>query len=397
VPHLEIVLIIAVLLAAAFLFARIAQHAGFPPAAAITLVGIAAAGMLPAGLQIELQPATLALFLPALIFEAAWRVDVSSLRRTAVAIAVLAVPGVLLTAAIIAGGGIVGGLSLAAALALGAILAATDPVAVLALFRALSVPLDLLTIVEGESIANDGVAAILAAAIVGVTVSGASVAPVAVAGACAYACAVGIACGVVLGVFGTPLLRRFRSPWIAIPTTLAIAYGSYGIATLLGASGILACAAAGVALPALDFDPAEARAIERFWDRTSFLANAVVFLLVGLSLRLERIFSEPRLFAAVVVALVASRAMLAYVIVPLGGAPAARAEWRHALALAGVRGGLSLALALGLPHAFPDRPAVVDAVFAVVFLTLVVQGWTLAPLLRRLRLSGVAAPVPRRV
>jgi CPA1 family monovalent cation:H+ antiporter len=228
------------------------------------------------------------------------------------------------------------------------------------------------------------VAAILAAAIVGVTVSGASVAPVAVAGACAYACAVGIACGVVLGVFGTPLLRRFRSPWIAIPTTLAIAYGSYGIATLLGASGILACAAAGVALPALDFDPAEARAIERFWDRTSFLANAVVFLLVGLSLRLERIFSEPRLFAAVVVALVASRAMLAYVIVPLGGAPAARAEWRHALAL-------------GLPHAFPDRPAVVDAVFAVVFLTLVVQGWTLAPLLRRLRLSGVAARVPRRV
>jgi NhaP-type Na+/H+ or K+/H+ antiporter len=111
-----------------------------------------------------------------------------------------------------------------------------------------------------------------------------------------------------------------------------------------------------------------------------------VFLLVGLSLRLDRVFGEPLLFAAVVFAVVVSRAILAYAIVPLGGAAGTRPGWRHAIALAGVRGGLSLALALGLPHSFPERPQIVDAVFAVVFLTLVVQGWTLAPLLRRLDL-----------
>jgi NhaP-type Na+/H+ or K+/H+ antiporter len=83
---------------------------------------------------------------------------------------------------------------------------------------------------------------------------------------------------------------------------------------------------------------------------------------------------------------VASRAILAYVFVPLRGADGARPSWRHAIALAGVRGGLSLALALGLPESFPDRARVIDAVFAVVFLTLVIQGWTLAPLLRRLPL-----------
>ena len=281
-----------------------------------------------------------------------------------------------------------GGLALPAALALGAILSATDPVAVLALFRALSVPTDLLTIVEGESIANDGVAAVLAQAITAMAVSGASLAYAAVAGSFAYSCGIGIVCGLGVAVLGTPFLRRFKAPWIAIGTTLAIAYGSYALASFAGASGILASAAAGVALPALELDESEALAIDRFWDGTSFVANAVVFLLVGLSLRLDRIFAEPALFGAVVAAVVASRAILAYAIVPLGRANGTGPGWRHAIALAGVRGGLSLALALGLPQSFPDRSAVLDAVFAVVFLTVVIQGWTLAPLLRRVDLRA---------
>ncbi len=384
----EIVLVVAALLVAAFLFARIAQYAGFPPAAAIVLVGIAAAGMLPPGLQIELRPATLALFLPALIFEAAWGIDVASLRRTAVAIAVLAVPGVLFTAAIVASGGVLGGLSLVAAFALGAILSATDPVAVLSLFRALSVPTDLLTIVEGESIANDAVAAVLAQSVVAAALSSSAFSAAPFAFHIAYACAVGIACGLAVAALATPVLRRFKAPWAGIVTTLAVAYGSYSLASLAGASGIFASAAAGVALPVLAFDRDEVRAIERFWDGTALVANAIVFLLVGLSLRLDRMFGEPRLFVAVVVALVASRAILAYAIVPIGSAAGRRADWRHAIALAGVRGGLSLALALGLPTGFPDRSRVIDAVFVVVFLTIVVQGWTLAPLLRRLDLFG---------
>ena len=120
--------------------------------------------------------------------------------------------------------------------------------------------------------------------------------------------------------------------------------------------------------------------------RTAFLANALVFLLVGLSIRLDRILAEPRLIVTTVAAVIVSRAILAYILVPVRRANDAKRAWRHAVALSGVRGGLSLALALGLPPDFPDRPELIDAVFAVVFLTLVVQGWTLAPLLRRLAL-----------
>jgi CPA1 family monovalent cation:H+ antiporter len=391
---LQTVAVVVLLLAAAYLFAQIAHYAGLPPAASIVLVGIAAGGMLPADLHIALTPAVLALFLPALIFEGAWSIEAGALRRAAWAIVVLAVPGVLFTAALVASASLLGGarIALPAALALGAILAATDPVAVLSLFRALNVPLDLLTIVEGESIANDGVAAVLSQAVVASTAAAGTFTLFGSVEAFAYQSLAGIAIGLVVAAIGTPLLRRFRTPWIGIVTTLAVAYGSYALASLAGASGIFASAAAGIALPTLAFDKSEVRAIERFWDGTAFVANAIVFLLVGLSLRLDRIFHEPVLLLAVVGAVVASRAILAYVFVPLRGADGARPSWRHAIALAGVRGGLSLALALGLPESFPDRSRVIDAVFAVVFLTLVIQGWTLAPLLRRLPLRARERP-----
>jgi CPA1 family monovalent cation:H+ antiporter len=392
VPVLSQVVVILVLLAAAFLFAQIAYHAGMPSAAAIVLVGIAANGMLPRDIRIELTPATLALFLPALIFEGAWSIDVVALRGAALSIAVLAVPGVLVTCAIIACAGVaIGGMALPAAFALGATLSATDPIAVLALFRALHVPTALLTIVEGESIANDGVAAILVqmsllAALGGLHGVGAMWLPG------LYSPLAGIAIGVAFARVLGPIGRRFPGPSAGIVATVAIAYGSYGLATLAGGSGIFASAAAGIALPQRAPDSNEVLTVERFWDRIAFVANAIVFLLVGLSLRLERIFAEPRLLAATVAAVVVSRLLLAYALVPIRHATGPRNAWRHAVALSGIRGGLSLALALGLPYDFPDRAELIDAVFAVVFLTLVVQGWTLAPLLRRLRLGAPAYP-----
>jgi CPA1 family monovalent cation:H+ antiporter len=385
VPSFSTIAVVVILLAVAFLFARVLQSAGLPVPAAVLLVGIAAAGMLPGDLQIELTPATLAIFLPALIFEAAWSLDGATLRRTAGAIAVLAVPGVLFTAAAIACAAAgAGGMSLAAACALGAILSATDPVAVIALFRSLNVPPDLLAIVEGESIANDGVAAVLVASALAFVGGGTGAAGL--IGRGLYAVGAGVAIGLVVAALGAPVLRRFRAPAVGIAVTLAVAYGGYILATIVGASGIFASAAAGVALPRLALDKSEVRAIERFWDATALLANAAVFLLVGLSLRLERIFAEPLLLLAVIAAVIASRAVLAYVFVPLVRGRNEARGWQHAVALAGVRGGLSLALALGLPRGFPNRPAILDAVFAVVFLTVVVQGWTLAPLLRRIDL-----------
>ena len=375
------------LLAAAFLFARVAAHAGIPPPAAIVLVGIAAGGMLPNALQITLTPTILGIFLPALIFESAWDIDAAVLRRVAVAIAMLALPGVLVTAAIVAWGtASAAGIALPGALALGACLSATDPVAVLALFRQLDIPLELRTIVEGESIANDGVAFVLWQTVVALQTRGAHFALPASVGYALYVMLAGIVIGIVVARLGAPFLRRLQAPWFEIAVTVAVAYGAYAAATALGASGIFASAAAGVALATFALDRRERESVARFWDATALVANGCVFLLVGLSLQFERIFHEPLLILATLATLVVSRAGLAYVLVPLGRTRAA-SGWRHAIALAGVRGGLSLALALGLPQDFPARPQVIDAVFAVVFLTIVVQGWTLAPLLRRLQLA----------
>ncbi len=380
---LEEVAVAVGLLLVAYLFAQVASHAGLPPAAAIVLVGIAAAGMLPPTLQYSLTPGVLALFLPALIFEGAWDIDASALRRVAVAIALLAVPGVVLTALAIAAAGKLAGLTLAAALALGAILSATDPVAVLALFRTLSVPVDLLTIVEGESIANDGVAVVLLQGVMTFASSAGVPGVWRELGTLAYVSLAGVLTGVAVAALGTPLLRRWQTPWVGIVTTLAVAYGSYGLASAIGASGIFASAAAGIALPAFALEKGERRAVERFWDGTALVANGFVFLLVGLSLKLERIFHEPLLLLATLAAVVLVRGVLAHVLVPLAGKLVKARGWQHAIALAGVRGGLSLALALGLPYDFPNRAQIIDAVFAVVFTTLVVQGWLLAPLLRR--------------
>jgi len=357
-----------------------------PPPAAIVLVGIAAAGMLPRSLYVELTPATLALFLPALIFEGAWSIDAGALRRAARSIAILAVPGVLLTAAVIAATGAwAGGLTLPAALALGAVLSATDPVAVLALFRKLNVPVSLLTIVEGESIANDGVAVVLTG-IVTALGTGAPNLPLEIARG-AYEALAGVAAGIAAAVLGTPLLRLWREPAVGIAVTVAVAYGAYGAATLVGASGIFASAAAGIALPAFVLEKSEQRSIERFWDGTALVANGFVFLLVGLSLQFVRIFHEPVLLLSTIGAVLLARVALVYGLLPAFGGRMATRGRRLAIALAGVRGGLSLALALGLAREYPMRSQIIDGVFAVVFVTIVIQAPMLQPLLRRLDLG----------
>ena len=370
--------------------APIFRHMGFPPAVSTVLVGIAVGGMLPQHLDVALTPGILGVFLPALIFESAWDIDVSVIRRVALTVFVLAVVGTLLTAAIIGAAAYVAGIGLAAAFVLGAILSATDPVAVLALFRNLHLPDELLAIVEGESIANDGVAVLLVQTVMPFAVLGVlpSLAPATLqaVGNSLGALAIGLAFALVISM---PLRAKLPVAVHAALTVVA-AYGSYALAVQLGCSGIFASAAAGVALPAFALRRNDAEQIERFWDGVALVANVLVFALVGLSLQFEGVLHEPRLIVATCAGVVVSRALLAYVVAPLRGVTS-ESTWRNTIALAGLRGGLPIALVLGLPRAFPHRPELIGAVFAVVFLTLVVQGWLIGPLARRLDF-GTARP-----
>jgi monovalent cation:H+ antiporter, CPA1 family len=369
------------LLGVAVLVALAAERLRVPSAVALVAFGAGTAAIHPVALPFHFGDALLFIFLPPLIFEAAWSIDPASLRRTAVRIVLLALPGVVLvTGAIGFGIALTGQLPIAAALLFGAIVSATDPVAVIAIFRRLHVPVDLMTIVEGESIANDGVAIVLyalalafASGAVENSVLAASMhAVVAIVGGVV----IGLACALVVGF----VMGRSRSGPLEIAATVVLAFLAYLSADALQCSGVFATAAAGIGLRAFTrIAPVTDHGddVDTFWSTIAFIVNAMVFLATGLVLQIARLVNHPLLVLFAVIAVVASRTILATLVIR-------SLRWRVTVVFAGIRGGLSLALALALPPTLPYRDEIVDAVFAVVLFTLIVQGIALEPLLERL-------------
>ena len=163
-------------------------------------------------------------------------------------------------------------------------------------------------------------------------------------------------------------------------TTVALAYIAYLIADRLALSGIFACASAGIVLRALQQRRAFMTNVadaDRFWNTTAYITNAVVFIETGLVITFDRIVNEPVLIATAIVVIFCSRAVV------VGAVFRGRRE-RITAFLAGMRGALPLALALALPETLPNRAEIIDAVFATVFVTLVIQGVALTPVIGRL-------------
>jgi CPA1 family monovalent cation:H+ antiporter len=379
------------LLGAAVVVALVAERIRLPAPVAFVGFGVIISSTAPVGLPFTFGPALLFIFLPPLIFEAAWNLDGAALRRMAWSITILAVPGVLFTTLVIAFGlSLTGQLPLLAAFMFGTIVSATDPVGVIAIFRRLRVPLDLMTLVEGESIANDGVAI----ALYGIAL-GFAQAPAAVdLWAQTWKAVVGVVAGTALGALAAVIIgfaiRGARDRSVELTATIVLAYGAYSLATQANFSGVFASAAAGVTLRAMRGFALTAQApedIDRFWETIAFVANAVVFLATGLLLQLPRVFHEPRLVLAAIVVVFGSRAMLTFLGLPIFGVGTLLPGWRRTTFFAGMRGALSLALALGLPDAFPHRSEIIDATFAIVLVTLVLQGATIEAFVKRLPLA----------
>jgi CPA1 family monovalent cation:H+ antiporter len=379
------------LLGAAVVVAIVAERIRLPAAVALVGFGAIISSAAPIELPFTFGPALLFVFLPPLIFEAAWNLDAGALRRMAWSITILAVPGVLLTTGVIALGlSVSGQLPLVAAFMFGTIVSATDPVGVIAIFRRLKVPLDLVTLVEGESIANDGVAI----ALYGIALALAESPATLDAWAVTWKAVIGVIGGAGIGALAAAIIglaiRGARERSVELTATIVLAFTAYGIATSLQFSGVFASAAAGITLRAMRGFVLTAQGpedIDQFWEVIAFMANAVVFLATGLLLQIPRIFHEPLLVLVALVIVFASRAILAFVVLPVLGIGTLYPGWRQTAFFAGMRGALSLALALGLPAAFPFRDAIVDATFATVLVTLVVQGATIETILKRLPLA----------
>ncbi|TNE91309.1 MAG: sodium:proton antiporter [Deltaproteobacteria bacterium] len=348
--------------------------------------------------------------LPALLFEAAFHLDLADFRKNAVAILTLAMGGVLVSAGLT---GLIlwGGLSVLrpgvepAVIALFAVvIAATDPISVLALFKTLGVPRRLYLLVEGESLLNDGVAVVLfliVAAVFGVEVG--HTAHVELHGTfdtVAYGVKTfvimaggGVFIGAMVGALLSAMMRQFDDHLIEITLTTVVAFGSFLLAEELHTSGVLSTVTAGVVTGSFGarygMSTRTRLAVEDFWEYAAFVANTIVFLLVGLILDVQDLVADWLPVTLAFVATVSARAVATYSAWPLLRAVGHELpkSWSHVLVWGGLRGSLSMVLVLGLPLDFEGRELLIHLVFGAVSASLFLQGLTVGPLLARLGLS----------
>lgn len=366
-------------------------------------------------LEINLTPELiLSLFVPPLVFEAALHLEYKRLRENLWTILVLAVPGVLMTTVIVAlivSGGV--GLSLSTGLVFGALIAATDPVAVVALFRQLGAPKSLTMLVEGESLFNDGTAIVvfqlvlLAALPVAVTTTAAhdiattsaSAAPFdLVAGVVSFirVSVGGVMVGGALGWLVSQIIARVDDYLIETTLTTVLAFGAFLVAERFHVSGVLAVVVAGIVCGNAGLkgmSPTTRIVLFNFWEYLAFVANSLVFLLIGLDVNIRQIAAAIFPISVAVLAVIVSRALVIYGLTWLTNRlrhshQAVSMPYRHVLFWGGLRGAISLALVLSIPASFPDREALRVMTFGVVLFTLLGQGTTMQLLMRRLGLTS---------
>jgi monovalent cation:H+ antiporter, CPA1 family len=384
------VTVVAVLLAAALIIGIIAERIRIPYSVALL---IAATPLEVKGLQAHFVSSLLFIFLPALIFEAAWSVDVRLVWKNWPSVLLMAVPGVGLTALLVGLGlSLVHQLPLLQALLLGAILAATDPVAVIPILQRLNVPHELATILEGESLLNDGLAIVLYSSLIAILSLGQRTTALEFTGKALLVSCGGLLIGFVTAGIVAFVLRATKDMRLYFIASIVTVYISYLGAEKVHLSGIFAVVSAGVVLRLATRFPADSDASEigTLWAAVAFFANTFVFVLMGIRINFGRIWHEPELLLATIAFVTLARLFLSYVAFPLTKRDAPTA-WRHVIFLAGMRGAISIALALSIPENVKFRPQIIDATYGVVLITLVAQGIALGPVLTKLRPSLVPA------
>jgi len=381
------VVLLLLLIAAAVGF--IAKHLRIHYNIALVLAG-GALGASHAVPDVSLRPEiVLQVFLPILLFEATLATDLRRLRENILPVAMLAVPGVIVTL-LVAGAILSAGLHLdwRVACLLGAALAATDTIAVIASFRKVRVSPRLAAIVENESLFNDGTAIVAFTTILAV-VEGGRFDPVRGLAGLAWVTVVGLGCGMLLGYAVAHLLRGTDDHLLEIMLTAIGAYGSALAAETLHVSPVLAVVAAGMTLRATGWEgvtPAGKVAIRSVWEVAAFGVNSVLFLLIGLQVDFPSLVASGRPVLWGILALTVGRAAAVYPILGLVRLLGHRVplRWQHLLVWGNLKGSLSMALVLTLPATLPQRDLLIGIVFGCALVTLTVQGLTLAAVIRAL-------------
>ncbi len=336
---------------------------------------------------------SLVIFLPPLLFEGSLKIQIRRLRENLLPILLFANFGVI-AATLIAGILVhwVLGLPLLVSLVFGAIVSATDPISVLALFKDRGVSKRLTMLVEGESLLNDGTAAVVYGILVSAVMTGSlSIG----AGIRDFFVEVvgGTAVGLGLGYVASRITARIDDPEIEITLTTILAYSSYLLANSLHLSGVLATVAAGLMVGNYGvpkgMSPQTRVALWSFWNYASFVMNSIVFLLIGLQVHLIDLIHYWQLVGLAAGAVLLGRFLSVYGLAPISNLFTEKIpfRWQHIMAWGGIRGALSLALALSLDLNFPERSRVLAATFGTVALSLVIHGLTIKSLLTALGIN----------
>ncbi|AFZ56618.1 sodium:proton antiporter [Anabaena cylindrica FACHB-243] len=338
------------------------------------------------------------IFLPPLLFEAAWNLHWKELKEDFFPICLYAVFGVVISILGVAIGlNQLAGLSLTTALLIGASLSATDPVSVTALFRELGVGKRLVTLMEGESLFNDGMAVVAFGFLVALPLGKVQLGLQPILIELLTVVGIGVAVGSLIGFGISYLTQRFDLPMVEQSLTLVSAYGTYLIIEDLGGSGVIGVVTTGLILgnfgSRIGMNPRTRIIVSEFWEFLAFFVNSIVFLLIGDQIRFASLGENLGIIFVTVIAMIVMRALAIYILSFVStnitkseiSLPEQTILW-----WGGLRGSVSIALALSVPTILPERDKIIATVFGVVLFTLLVQGLTIKPLLEKLNLLGDA-------
>lgn len=404
---LEMVMATMTLLFTASIVAIIAKKVKLPFTILLVIIGLIlgyASHKIPALHSLTMFKLTpdvvLFVFLPALIFESAFNLNAKELMRNILPILTLAIPALLISTATV--GFIVHyalGLPLGVSLLFGSLISATDPVAVVALFKEIGAPKRLNLLVEGESLFNDATALVVFKIILGVVLLGNFSGMTIANGVVEFFIVFfgGIAMGIILGLLFSITIETVRNdPLVEITLTTILAHTAFIAAEhLFHVSGVMSVVAAGLVMGGYGknkISPAVQEHMESFWEYFAFVCNSLIFLLVGLSVDIHLFMSNlPAIFVAAAAILIA-RSGATYSLVPLIGklkmVEAVDRKFQTVIFWGGLRGALAIAIALSIPEELKERDIILVMTLGVVLFTLLVNGLTINPLMNALGLNN---------
>ena len=297
---LYVVELFVLLIGAATVVALATRRSGLPYSVALVLLGLLIAAFGPTAPLVVTPELVLIVLVPGLVFEAAYRLDFEELRRTYIGVAILAIPGVLVSAGVVALILTVAGLPPSLAFIVGAIVSATDPVSVIATFKRLGAPSRLSTLVEAESLFNDGTAVVVFS--IAVAAATGTVAPTNAIVWFASTLVLSAGVGLVAGVVATRLMVFAEDHLIELAISVVLAYGTYLLADRIGQSGIIASVVAGLVLGTygrrVGLRDATFDALDQTWEFVAFMLTAFVFLLIGLAISIGTLVDSASLIVA---------------------------------------------------------------------------------------------------